>query len=89
VHYLEQHELFHEADSVGEPIVGKHLLSHPVSEDDGQIYCGGISIFIGVSHVVSGYGVEIQIFTLQFKINDGTASDFTTFLVLLPAETMS
>jgi hypothetical protein len=89
VHYSEKHELFHEGDSVGEPIVGKHLLSHPVSEDDVQIYCGGISTFIGFSDVVSGYGVEIQIFTLKFRINDGTGKRLHHFSrFFLPAETM-
>jgi len=63
---MDKINIFHEPDSVYEPIVGNHLLSHPVSQDDGQIYCGGgISIFICLPHVVSRYGVEMQIFTLQ------------------------
>jgi hypothetical protein len=48
VQYSEQHKYFHGSPSVGEPIVGNHFLSHSFSEDDGQIYCGGISIFIGL-----------------------------------------
>jgi len=42
---MDKINIFHEPDSVYEPIVGNHLLSHPVSQDDGQIYCGGDQYF--------------------------------------------
>jgi hypothetical protein len=85
-----QDKYFHGPASAGEPMVGNHLfMSLSVSKDDGQICCGRFSIFIGLPHVISGYGVGIQIFTgvgvYNSKLMILQTSGFTAFCFCFPS----